>query len=339
MKSDMRIKASELSSAVIYARMNHKEFSFNQALKSNIYKVGFYNNLKIPIASNISKIVDFSRYYYQDGGSMILIDNSAFGHLEVESIVLQRDNIFKFTNLLRYNIIAMLIFSYFIISIIGYFLAKLFIRPIQMKRIKLDNFIKDSTHELNTPISALLLSINSPMLHNSKNIERIKILASRISQIHQDLTYLLLDNTKIKNIESIELNSIIYEQLEYLSLLALKRGVTIEVSNSNIIYFNILEDDFIRLFNNLITNAIKYNRQNGRVEIIIQDSQITIKDTGIGVAKDNQKEIYQRFYRASNEVGGFGIGLNIVNKICKEYNIKIYMESILGRGSSFVLKF
>ncbi len=151
-----------------------------------------------------------------------------------------------------------------------------------MKRIKLDNFIKDSTHEL---------------------------------------------------------NSIIDEQLEYLSLLALKRGITIEVSSSNSIYFAILEDDFIRLFNNLITNAIKYNRQNGRIEITIKDNKITIKDTGIGIAKDNQKEIYQRFYRASSEVGGFGIGLNIVNKICKKYGIKIDIESQLGDGSSFRLEF
>ena len=208
-----------------------------------------------------------------------------------------------------------------------------------MKRIALDNFIKESTHELNTPISALLMSIKPQQQMSQKEYSRIKISANRISDIYKDLTYHFLRDNKpqkklIKNI-----NKALRTQISHLAPLAEKKKLTIVESYDNEIKFEIDEESLIRLLNNLLTNAIKYNKIGGKIEITVKDQTLTIKDSGIGIEKKYQKEIYNRFYRATEQSGGFGLGLNIVYNICKIYNIKIDMESQEGVGTKFKLIF
>lgn len=99
------------------------------------------------------------------------------------------------------------------------------------------------------------------------------------------------------------------------------------------------KDDFIRLFNNLFSNAIKYNKINGKIEVILKDKTLSIKDSGIGIKKEKIKDIYKRYYRATSQSGGFGLGLNIVNMICKKYDIKIEVESFENEGTTFKLLF
>ncbi|MBD3831008.1 MAG: sensor histidine kinase, partial [Arcobacter sp.] len=66
---------------------------------------------------------------------------------------------------------------------------------------------------------------------------------------------------------------------------------------------------------------------------------LSVKDNGIGIKKDKLKDIYKRYYRATSQNGGFGLGLNIVNMICKSYNIKIEVSSIEKEGTIFKLYF
>jgi len=330
-QNKMQLESSQIASKITHAHMKHKSFSFKKTIENSNYRIGFFDKDKNPIASNISN----------NSNSIKLTDNSTFGHLGVDYIIIEKEGINSFIDRLRYKIIGILFFIYLIIGIIGYFLAKLFIKPIQLKRIKLDNFIKDSTHELNTPVTALLLSVNSPMLQSPRNLERIRLSAMRISEIHKDLSYLLLDasNNQKKIKETIELNKIIEKKLVYLKALAEKKKITIKVTYNKKLYFKIDEESFTRLINNLISNAIKYNTINGEVNIIVDENSIIIQDTGIGIAKKEQEEIYKRFYRATNQVGGFGLGLNIVYNIVKRYGIKIEMNSELNKGTIFRLGF
>jgi two-component system OmpR family sensor kinase len=270
---------------------------------------------------------------------MILVDNSTFGHLGVKSIVIEKDGVASYIRSLEQEILLYLFFIYIFLTIVGYFLAKLFIKPIQQKRIQLDNFIKDSTHELNTPITALMLSVNAPKLESPKNLERIKLSATRVSEIHKDLTYLMLDNLKEIVVEELCLNEILKEELMYLSLLAEKKKIVIQLEDNGEIDFKIDKESFVRLIHNLINNAIKYNKMNGRIKITIEERKIVIKDSGIGIPKKDQSAIYERFYRASEQVGGFGLGLNIVHKVCEAYEIGIEFESKVEVGTTFILSF
>lgn len=100
---------------------------------------------------------------------------------------------------------------------------------------------------------------------------------------------------------------------------------------------------------NLIDNAIKYNKQNGNVDIIIKNEKFsrkvifTVKDTGIGIPKNEQERIFERFYRIdksrSKEIGGTGLGLSIVKHAAKYHNAKINLESQEGTGSKFSVEF
>lgn len=338
-KAMMQMNASALSSKIIYAHMMDKTFSLDEVVNNYEGKIGFYDKDNKAIISSISDKINYEEQFYQDREKMILVDNSTFGHLGVKSIVIEKLGVAKYMKSLQYDIILYLFLTYVFLAIVGYFLAKLFIKPIQQKRIQLDNFIKDSTHELNTPITALMLSVNSPKLQSPKNLERIKLSATRVSEIHKDLTYLMLDSTKPKVIETLHLNEIVKKELTYLTLLAEKKKIALELYEEDDIYFDIDKESSVRLIHNLVSNAIKYNTINGAIKITITDNKIIIKDTGIGIPKKDQKAIYERFYRATNQVGGFGLGLNIVHKVCNAYDIGIEFESKVDLGTTFVLSF
>ena len=335
----MQMNASILSSKIIHAHMSNTAFSLDEVVKKYHGSIGFYDKNNKEIVSSIPNGIDFSKGLYQDNKKMILVNKSTFGHLGVQSIVIEKEGISDYILALKKQIIFYLLLVYAFLSVVGYFLAKLFIKPIQLKRMQLDNFIKDSTHELNTPITALMLSVNSPKLQSPKNLERIKLSASRVSEIYQDLTYLMLESPKEVLVEELNLNIILKEELVYLSLIAEKKKVSIALEEKDELYFKIDKESFRRLVHNLINNAIKYNHIDGSININIIENQIIIQDTGMGIPKKDQKEIYERFYRASEQVGGFGLGLNIVHKVCEAYDIDISFESTLGEGTSFRLLF
>jgi two-component system OmpR family sensor kinase len=335
----MQMNASLISSKIIYAHMMKKDFSLEEVVNNYKGKIGFYDKRDKALISSITDKIDFSKKLYQDKKKMILVDSSTFGHLGVQSIVLEKEGVAEYITTLQYKIVFYLLLIYVFLAIVGYFLAKLFIKPIQLKRIQLDNFIKDSTHELNTPITALMLSVNSPKLQSPKNLERIRLSATRVSEIHKDLTYLMLENPREVVIEELNLNKVLKEELSYLSLLAEKKKISIELEEANEIYFKIDKESFRRLVHNLVNNAIKYNKINGAINISIEKNKIIIKDTGIGIPKQDQKAIYERFYRATNQVGGFGLGLNIVHKVCEVYDIDISFDSKVEVGTTFVLRF
>ena len=337
----MQMEASRLSSKIIQAHMSGGKFSLDEVVKNFSDRIGFYDDKNEVIISNIKEPIDFSKPLYQHENKMILVDQSSFGHLGVKSIVIEKNGVATFVEKLQFKILFSLLIIYLILGVVGYFLAKLFIKPIQEKRIQLDNFIKDSTHELNTPITALMLSVDAPKVDSPKNLERIRLSASRLSAIHKDLTYLMLDSDTVKpNVEEeLFLNDIIREELTYLSLLAEKKKIKLQVEYKEDIYFKIDKESFIRLIHNLISNAIKYNTIGGSIEITLDEKTITIKDTGIGIPKAHQAEIYERFYRATNQVGGFGLGLNIVHKVCETYGVGIDFESEPKKGTTFILTF
>ena len=337
-KSNMQNEVSKISSKIIFAHMTNNEFDKDYLLKTNDYKISFYNENKEKIFGNLDDEIDFTKTIMDYKKHFILIDSSTLGHLGVYYIAIKENLFYEQISKLKMNIVFIFLLIYSFIAIIGFYLAKLFLKPIKDERIKLNNFIKDTTHELNTPISAILMSTETTN-PNEKQIQRIRLSAKRISEIYEDLTYVFLQNKQNKNtLEIVDLKNLIIEQLEYFTPLASKKSIDIKLQLEPFEY-KINKDDFKRLFNNLISNAIKYNKIAGTIEITLKNNELIIKDTGIGISKDKLKDIYKRYYRATNEQGGFGIGLSIVNQICNNYNIKIEVNSQLKQGTIFTLKF
>lgn len=338
LKSQMHNKSSFISSKITYSHMLNKKIDIKTLISDLDYSISLYSIDKKKIIGNLNHINEFDHHIYEKDNKYILIDDSVLGHLGVFYIVIEENLFYKKVKKLEINIIIFCLLFYSIIILIGVFLSKLFVQPIKEERIRLDNFIKDTTHELNTPITAILMSCESNNL-SEKQIQRIKLSANRISEIYKDLTYVFLKNKDKEMIyEFLNLEELINEQVDYFRPLFSKKKITVNVNTKEFIY-KIDKDDFIRLFNNLISNAIKYNKMKGEINISLENNILIIDDTGIGISPNKLKDIYKRYYRATDEQGGFGIGLNIVNHICKRYNIKISVKSKEKAFTQFTLKF
>lgn len=337
-KTKMQNVVSNISSKIIFAHMSETKLDDSKFLNTNEYKLSFYNENKEKIFGNLDDKIDFSKKIIQHKEHFILVSNSTYGHLGVYYIAIEENLYFKTIYKIQKDLMIIFFIVYSILAAIGFYLAKLFLKPIKEERIKLNNFIKDTTHELNTPISAILMSSESDNL-TKKQIERIQLAAHRISEIYKDLTFIFLEEkSKKSNLEPLLINKIIKEQLKYFEVIAEKKRITILCKVDNFSYA-IDKNDFIRLFNNILSNAIKYNRQKGNIEIKLSNGILSITDTGIGIQKDKIKDIFARYYRATSEQGGFGIGLNIVQNICLSYNIKFHVESQFKKGTTFTFTF
>jgi len=380
-KSNMQNISSDISSKIILAHMTGFTFDTINIVNNDAYKLSFYNEKKeliygnrdeklnfkallgsrldasILIDNNDNKISsynekidkvygnseikpNFNKSFVKKDNRFVLIDNSALGHLGIYYIVMEEYSLNNQLDRLKSNIFILFLFIYFVIAIIGIYLAKLFLQPIKEERIKLNNFIKDTTHELNTPITALLMSTETETL-NSKQIQRVKLSARKISELYKDLTYIFLENhsEEKKILSSISLKELIEEQLHYFEPLFVKKNISAELDIKSFDYF-IDKNDFVRLFNNIISNSIKYTDSDGSISISLNSNgELKISDTGIGIEKDKIDNIFNRYYRATRDQGGFGIGLNIVDDICRRYDIKVDVESNFHKGTTFLFLF
>jgi len=269
---------------------------------------------------------------------LVIEDKSPLGHMGVWSIIVE-DNSFKAVKKsILYKTILGFLLSYLVLGILGYFLIKLLLKPIKEARKQLDNFIKDTTHELNTPITALLMCANESSLKNPKNIDRVLVSAKRVSELYKDLTYIFLEDKNSKVLEELNLKELIKEQMSYFYLLASKKSIDIECTLDDT-KVTMDREDFKRLFSNLISNTIKYNKKGGEVKVILNGKSLIIEDTGIGIDREKINNIFDRYYRATTNSGGFGIGLSIVRQICSKYSIGLNVESVENKGTKFVLNF
>jgi len=337
-KTKMQNVVSNISSQIILTHMRNKSLDLNQFLKTDLYKISFYDKNKNKIAGNLEDEIDFEKEIIQYKEHFILVNNSTYGHLNVYYIAIEENLFFKTIKKLKLDIVILFLIIYSILSLIGFFLAKLFLKPIKDERIKLNNFIKDTTHELNTPISAILMSSEGEEL-TKKQIQRIKLAAHRVSEIYKDLTYIFLEEKQEKeDLSPILLDQVIFNQLKYFEVLAEKKRINLSYEIEKVEY-KIVENDFIRLFNNIVSNAIKYNKAKGFVKIELKNNHFIVRDSGIGIEQNRIDDIFKRYYRATKEQGGFGIGLSIVHNICLKYNIKLDVQSKLKEGTTFTFSF
>lgn len=335
----MQNVASKVSSSIIYAHMSGLNINTTKLANFIQYDYALYDEKHTRLAGNIEDNINLQERIQKVDDSFVLVDGTPRGHLGVFHIVI-KENVFenKITKLIE-EIILYFVIIFSFIAVVGYYLANLFISPIISERRKLNNFIKDTTHELNTPITAILMSTSKDAIASQKNMQRINLSAKRISEIYKDLVYLFLqDNNKKPIPVTLELDNIIKEQIDYFEAFASKKQLKI-TSDLQPTKFSMDKENFIRLVNNIISNAIKYNKIAGSIDIKLKDNILTIQDTGIGIKKEFLKDIFNRYYRATKDQGGFGIGLNIVYHICQEHNINIDVKSKENEGTTFILKF
>ncbi|MFA6598713.1 MAG: response regulator [Ignavibacteriaceae bacterium] len=217
-------------------------------------------------------------------------------------------------------------------------------------------FVSMVSHELKAPIAAVygylkLISDRSIQLtedQQQKFIERSEFRLDALLKMVNDL----LDISRIemktvrREITDLDIPAIIKSILELFSLELKNSGLTVNFSfPENLSFIQADAEEINRLFTNLISNAVKYNKLNGKIDIAVSANEnfviTSIADSGIGIKNEEKKKLFHEFFRAKNEftkeINGTGLGLSIVKRIVDSYSGKIEVESEFGKGTKFIV--
>ncbi len=244
---------------------------------------------------------------------------------------------------LQKNVFLFMLAAGIFFTALGYFLGKLFVAPMRDAMEKMNHFIQDTTHELNTPISTILTNIEmietfGKHEENSTELKRIEIASKTLSRIYDDLTYLNLNHKYHRQIVTVDMSTLLEERIVYFSAMAEAKGLEVTVNIDPNVMLRIDKNDAIRLVDNLISNAIKYNRSKGLLYVTLTEDLFSVRDTGIGIRSKDLSTISQRFKRANKSEGGFGIGLDIVNQVVTSYDFALEINSKEGEGTEVRVK-
>jgi PAS domain S-box-containing protein len=212
-------------------------------------------------------------------------------------------------------------------------------------------FLNMVSHELRTPLTPIQ-AYSELMLIRNMDSEKVKNYAEIINKETQRLGSLIGDLLDLSRIESGKGLSLTLEEVDIVSFLREIYEMYKNTSTKHKIILTVPEKSEIILFDknkmsqvmiNLLSNAIKYSPDGGNIDIIMEDKDdkiyITVKDQGIGIAKEDIPRIFEKFYRVQSDavkkISGTGIGLPIVKYIIELHNGNIEVKSDLGKGSEF----
>ena len=212
-------------------------------------------------------------------------------------------------------------------------------------------FTSDVSHELRTPITVILTQAEygkdsiSSVEDAQKSFGIIEKEGQKMSKlVSQSLTLARMERGRQKlNIENINLSELLEMIIETQTLSAKTKNIKFVTKIMPEIYANIDEMMIMRVFTNLISNAISYGKQNGTVtvELFLQENRIVskISDDGIGISEDKLDKIWLRFYQVDPSKNGdnSGLGLSMVKKIIELHKGEIFVESELGKGTTFTI--
>ncbi|ALO13726.1 Alkaline phosphatase synthesis sensor protein PhoR [Salinivirga cyanobacteriivorans] len=252
---------------------------------------------------------------------------------------------------IQWLLVLSLLFT-LIILVAFYLTVRTIIQQKKLSEIKND-FINNMTHELKTPIATI--SLASDAMNRTINESAsgfTKIIKQESERMHKHVEHILqmarIDKNEFKiQPELIEVNEFVQDVLENQKLRIEEKDGSSQLNLSDEkLQVEADRDHFANVLYNLIDNAIKYTTKAPEITINIwkRDSYafISLADKGIGMSKDTQKRIFDKFYRAStgnvHNVKGFGLGLSYAKAVMERHNGDILAKSELNKGSVFTLK-
>ncbi len=329
--------ADKVSAKIIQAHMMHKPYVLTHFPHANVALIGKNRTI---LQGTAPKKIDFSKDFYMQDNSFTLVSKNAAGHLHVSYVVVQSNQCNKNVAMIKNRIAYTVIFTAIFIILISVFLSYMFLKPIRDKMEEIEQFVKDTTHELNTPITALMMStsrLKAKKLYDEKISKNISISTKQLYEIYSSLSFLSFDNKKEAPM-ALDFKDVVTDSIEYFSELLERKKIALSVDLQACPLY-IAPTKAKMLINNLLSNSIKYSTPNTQITLTLTEESFTIVDEGIGIAKDKLDEIFTRFVRASSYAGGFGVGLNIVDSIVKEYDYEILLNSTEHVGTTITIKF
>jgi len=242
----------------------------------------------------------------------------------------------------------------FFSALAGWFLAGKTLKPIEDVLEEQKRFIADASHELRTPLTALKTSLEVGLRDKKMNLsEARKLIRESLLEIDdlKSLTDKLLSlaryqsNGRNLTFQKVNIKLVAEKVLKKISLLAKDKEIklTFKIQNQDLWANEESLEEMLLIF---LDNAVKYTPKGGGVSLKIFKEgrwlKIQVKDTGVGIAKEDLPHIFDRFYRADQsrskeKVSGFGLGLALAKKIIELHKGTVEVTSVLNRGTTFTI--
>lgn len=363
--SNLRITVIDREGMVLYDTYSDVDYSENHKNRPEIaqaYETGSGKSIRT------STTINKSNYYYA-----VLLENGG-----VLRVAKETGSIVNLFIRVLPVIVLIMVVLFFVCMIIGHYLTKNFVKPIEQVASNLDNleqvktykelipfihvirnqhenilksagmrqeFTANVSHELKTPLTSI--SGYSELIANGMvkegDIERF---ATEIHRNAKRLISLINDIIKLSELDSSKEYDLVMEDVDLYELakncqtmlapIAEKRNITIELEGSQSI-MRVDKELMEEVIYNLCDNAIRYNHDGGHVWITVEHG-FSVRDDGIGISKEHQERIFERFYRVdksrSKKTGGTGLGLAIVKHIVELHDGKISVESEENKGTA-----
>ena len=217
------------------------------------------------------------------------------------------------------------------------------IAPFEEAARQMDRFFKDAMHELKTPLGVIRLNLEmlSEKFGENRAIARANSALIALSTVYEDIEYLIKHRRVEYTKETFDAKEAIENRIGFFGDLLEIKALHVKLDLDSGIKLNMNRQEWQRIVDNTLSNAIKYTPVNGEITISLKKekggARLSFKDSGVGI--EDVKAIFNRYYRGDAIKGGFGIGLSIVKQICEKYSIQIEVKSIPKMGSEFVYFF
>lgn len=280
-------------------------------------------------------------------------DNRKWGYLHLGKSLEQFD---RYVNNVRWILLLGLPLIIAMVMLLSWWLAGQAMQPIYHSYRQIQQFTADAAHELRTPLAAIQATIESSLMSSQISEEDSKDVLITIKRQNQRLSSLVADLLTLCRMErqvvlssksKVVLNDLIMDIAEEFAALALSQEITLDYQIKTPETLTVMgdEEQLYRLIANLTINALQNTDKQGKVTLVLyqkyQEVVIEVIDTGIGISEEEQKLIFDRFYRVnkarSREKGGSGLGLAIAQAIAIYHGGRIEVHSELGKGSIFSL--
>ena len=238
-------------------------------------------------------------------------------------------------------------------SIGGIWLTKQAMQPVQASFQRLQQFTADASHELRSPLMAIKTNTQVALKYPAgmrdgdlDKFESIESATTQMTRLTEDLLWLARsDETFRQQWARIDLAQVLADVLQSHAALALIKKIDLQAEVSAELMSTGDRSQLLRVFTNLVENALHYTPDSGIVivtaERIRQQIIIRVRDTGVGIAPEHLPKIFDRFWRADTSrtqwEGGSGLGLSIVQSIVMRHGGKITVSSEINRGSCFTV--
>lgn len=310
---------------------------------------------EIAIQNEKEMYVDFD----VDGRGMIRVLSVPVdkgGQKGIVQVLINIDRELSFMKVLLTTLLILNVISIFLLALINWLLVGKSIVPVRHAWEQQKEFIADASHEIRTPLSVIQANLDAltanpdlSVVENLRWINNIKTETQQMAKLTEDLLLLAKKdaNQLLFQREYIDLSRVVQETVEELRPLYKQAKIKLELNNKSKVH--LLADEFRmkQLLVILLDNALKYTLENGTVEVNINSNDgevlLEIIDSGIGIKKEEQQLIFERFYRVdktrSREAGGTGLGLPIAAWIIEEHEGTIELTSSVNVGTIFRIKF